>query len=82
MTPITVHQAEEYYQYLQSNILLDWIVHHTPFRYMGRDGCLKVTTKFSTVCGASTIKNQIILFDGHDIHFDECELLYIEDKNI
>ena len=35
-----------------------------------------------TVCGASPINNQILSFDGHDIHFDGYALLFMEDENI
>ena len=39
-------------------------------------------TQLSTVCSASTIKNQIILLDENDSHFDNGALRSMEDKNI
>ena len=35
-------------------------------------------TQFSTLCGASTIKNQILFFDVHDSHFNDHTLSYME----
>ena len=49
---------------------------------MDRDSYLKSMIQLSTVCDASTMNNQIILFDGHDIHFEDCELHYMEDITI
>ena len=44
MPPIIVHQAKDCSQDLHYNIPLDWIVHHTPYGYMDRDGWLKSMT--------------------------------------
>ena len=52
------------------NILLYWIVHNTPSGYMDRDGWLNSITQFFNVYGASPYNNQILFFDGHNIHFD------------
>ena len=38
--------------------------------------------QLSTVCGASTINNKIMFLDGHDIHFNDLDLSYMEDRNI
>ena len=35
-------------------------------------------TQLYTVCGARPINNQIILFNGHNRHFDEFSLHYLE----
>ena len=82
MPPIVVHQAKDYSQYLHHNIPLEWTVHHTPSRYMDRDMWLKATTQFSNICGASPVKNQVIFFDGHDIHFGDRALTQTQRKNI
>ena len=71
MPPIIVPQAKEYYQDLHFNIPLVWKVHHTPFGYMDRDGCLKATKQLCNICSASPVNIQIIFFDGHESHFDE-----------
>ena len=39
-------------------------------------------TKFSNICGASPVKNQILLFNGHDSHFDDRALTQMQRKNI
>ena len=49
---------------------------------MDRDKWLKSMSQFSTVCGVSTINNQIILFDEHDCHIDERKISYIYNQNI
>ena len=38
---------------------------------MDKYGLLKVKTQLSTLCGASPINNQILLFGVHDSHFDD-----------
>ena len=67
--PVIVHQAKDYSQDLHYNVPLDWIVHHTPSGYMDRDGWLKSMNQFSNVCSLSPVKNKIMFFDGHGIHF-------------
>ena len=47
---------------------------------MDRYGWLKSITQFSAVCVSSTINNQILFFDGHDSHFDDKTLNYMEDQ--
>ena len=49
---------------------------------MDRDGWLKSMTQFSNICGASPVNNQILLFDGHDSHFDDRALTQMRIKNI
>ena len=82
MPPIIVHQSKEYSQDLNYNIPLDCIFHHTPSSYMDRYGWLKSMTQLSNVCSASPINNQILLFDGHDSHFDDCSLRQMMCKKI
>ena len=82
MPPIVVHQAKEYSQDIHHSIPLDWTVHHTPSGYMDIDGWLKAMTQFSNICGASPVNNQIIFFDGHDSHFYDLALTYMQSKNI
>ena len=48
--------------------------------YMDIYGCLKSITHIYNTCGASIINNQIILFDGHDSHFDDRTIRYTEDQ--
>ena len=71
MPPVVVNQSNEYSQYLHHNIPLDWKVHHTSSGYMDIDEWLKAMTQSSNICGASPVNNQILFFDGHDIHFDD-----------
>ena len=71
MSPIIVHQAKEYYQYLQFNIPLECTVHNTPSGYMDRDGWLKATYQFSDICGGALVNNQMTFFDVNESHFDE-----------
>ena len=49
---------------------------------MDRHGLIKATNQFSTVCGASTINNQIIFVNGHVSHFNGRALRLAEDQNI
>ena len=49
---------------------------------MDRDGWLKAMTQLSNICGASPVNNQILFFDGHDIHFDDRALTHMQSKNI
>ena len=82
MPPIIVHQANEYSQDLHYNLTLDWIVHHTPYDYIDRDGWIKAMTQLSNICGASPVNNQILLFDGHGSHFKYGALRQMMCKNI
>ena len=82
MPPVIFHQAKEYSQDIHHNIPLYWTVHHTSSGYMDRDGWLKAMTQFSNICGASPVNNQILFFDGHDIHFDNRALTQMQSKNI
>ena len=68
--------------YIHYNIQLDWIVHHTPSGYMDKYIWLKAITESSNICGASLVNNQILIFDGHYIHFENCALRQIMCKNI
>ena len=79
--PVVVNQAKDYSQCIHNNIPLDWTVHHTPSGYMDRYGWRKATTQFSNICGASPVNNQILLFSGHDSHFDDCYLKKCKGKN-
>ena len=38
-------------------------------------------TQFSNICGTSPVNNQILSFDGHKIHFDDCALTQMQRKN-
>ena len=49
---------------------------------MDIDGWIKSMTQFSDVCGTSPINDQIIFFDGHDIHFNGRSLMNMEHQNI
>ena len=81
MPPIVFNQANDYYQDIHHNIPLDWTVHHTPSVYMDRDGWLNVMTKFSNICSASPVNNQIIFYNGHDIHFEDYAQTKTQQKN-
>ena len=77
MPPIIVHQSKEYSEELHFNVPLDWTVYHITSGYMDRDGWIKPMTLLSNVCVTSPVNNQIVLFGGHDIHFDAYQLLSI-----
>ena len=49
---------------------------------MYRDGWINTTTQLYNICGASPVNNQIIFFDGHNIHFDDRNLPQTQRKNI
>ena len=49
---------------------------------MDRDCWLKASTKFSNVCGANPVKNQITSFNGRDSYFDDLALIHTEHQNI
>ena len=82
ISSIIDHQVKEYYPHFHRNTPLEWIVHHTPSGYMDRYGWLKSMAHLSTVCGTSPFDNYILLFDGHDSHFDDHTLCYISTCNI
>ena len=78
MPTIIVHQEKEYSQDLNFNIPLEWIVHNTPYIYVDRIVWPKSMNQLSTVFSASIFDNQIIFFDGHDSHFYERILSYMD----
>ena len=78
---IIMHQDKDYSKDLHFNIPLDWSVYHKKSGYMDRDRWLKSTTQFSNVCSASPVRN-IFLFNGHNIHFYDREILHKEHRNI
>ena len=80
--PIIVDQAKEYSQDLHFNIPLDWTVYHKPSGYMDRYGWLKSMTQLSSICSASPVKNQMILFNGHDSQFDDRAPRHTDCRNI
>ena len=82
MPPIVFHKEKEYSQDIHFNIPLDSIFHYTQSSYMDRDGCIKFTTQLSTVCGASTINNQILFFDEHHRRFYDHALSYMDGRYI
>ena len=82
MLPIVVHQSKEYSQDPHQNIPLEWAVHHTPSEYMDRYGWLKPMTQFFNICDKSPVNNQIILFNGHNSHFNDRDLTQMKGKNI
>ena len=49
---------------------------------MDRDGWLKSMNQFSNICGAYHTNNQILLFDGHENHSNNCALIKMMFKNI
>ena len=49
MPPIVVHQSKDYSQDTHFKILLDWIIHHKPSRYIDRDEWLKYINQFSNI---------------------------------
>ena len=49
---------------------------------MDRDGWLEAVTQFSKICGASSVNNKIIFFNGHDSHSDDRSLTQMQSKNI
>ena len=49
---------------------------------MYRDRWLKAMNQFSNICGTSPINNQRLFFDGHDSHYDDCDLTQMQNKNI
>ena len=69
--PIIVHQKENYTQDIHWNLPSDWLVHNTPSGYINMDGWMKEMSLFSRTCGAIKIKPQVLLFYGHDSHFDD-----------
>ena len=82
MSPIILHQANQYSQDLRYNVPLEWIVHHTTYGYMDRYGWLTAVTQLINVCNASPVNNQILSFDGHSSHFNNGALRQMMRKNI
>ena len=50
ITPMIVHQGENYTQDLHWNLPSDWLVHCTPSGYMDMDGWMKAMSLFSSTC--------------------------------
>ena len=75
MPPIILHKAKDYSQDIHYDVPLDWIVHHTTSGYMDRDGWIKSMTQISNVCGTYPVNNEILLFYGHGIHFNDGTLI-------
>ena len=71
MPPMIFQQAENYTQDLHWNLHSDWLVHNTPSGYMDRDIWMKEMSILSRNCGDNNTNPQILLFDGHDSHFDK-----------
>ena len=82
MPPIIFYQWKDSSQDIQFNTPLYYISRHKPYGYMDKYGWLKFMTKFATICGDFTINNQIIFFNRHDTHFNNCALNYTKDQNI
>ena len=75
--PIVVHQETLYSRDIQFNIPMEWILHHTKSGCTDIYSCFKALNQCSTVCGASTTNNQIIIFNGHDNHLNYHTLSYM-----
>ena len=71
MPPMIVHQEANYTKDLHWNLPSDWLVHNTPSGYMDRDGWMKATSLSSRTCRSRNMNPQVLLFDGHDSHFDD-----------
>ena len=70
MTPVIVHQEENYAQDLHWDISTYFLVHHVPLGYIYRGGWMKAMSLFSRTCVDSKLSSQVLLFDVHDSHFD------------
>ena len=71
--PVLVHQSTHYTQDLHYKIPHDWVVHHSPSRYMDCDRWHKYMAHFSSIFCSSTLNPQLLLYDFHSIHFDDGE---------
>ena len=71
--PVVVQHITHYTKYLHYNITSDWVVYNLPPGYMDCDGCHKFMAHFSSMCWSSTLKPQVIFYDGHESHFYDSE---------
>ena len=46
------------------------------------DGCMKSTMHFNYVCGSKKINTQVLLYDGHDSHFEEKAIQILRSDHI
>ena len=69
MSPVIVHQAENYTKDVYWNLPSDWLVHNTPSGYIDMYVWMKEMSLFSRTYGASKLNPQVLFFDGHDSHF-------------
>ena len=71
MTPVIIHQAENYTHHLHWNLPSDWLVHNTPSVYMYINGWMKAMSLFSSTYGSRNMNPRVLFFDVHDSHFDD-----------
>ena len=71
MSPVIVHQEENYTQDIHWNLPSDWLVQNTSSGYMDMDGWMKAMSLFSRIWEASNINPCILFFGGHDSHLDD-----------
>ena len=80
--PVIIHQVENYTYDHHWNLPSDWIVHNTPSRSINRNGWMKAMIIFSRTYGAIKLNPQVLLFDVHNIHFDDRATHLLQYHNI
>ena len=69
-----MHHITHYTQYIYYNIPSDWIVYNSPSVYMDHSVWIKSMSHFSSVCFSYHLNTLVLLYDGHDRHFDYSSL--------
>ena len=67
---VVVHQRTHYAQDLHYNIPRNWVVQNLSPGYMDLYCWHKFMSHFPSMCVSSPINYQVLLYDGHDSHFD------------
>ena len=74
ISPVRLHQSNQYRKDLHYNITSYWEVHNTPLRYMDRDGWIKCILRLSSTCFSFPLNTKVSPYDRHYKHFGYREL--------
>ena len=71
ISPVLVHQSNNYTQYIHHNIPNGWEFHNSPSGYMDYVGWLKPMDNLSSMCCSSSLNTQVLLYGGHSRNFND-----------
>ena len=70
LPPFVVHKEAEQTADFHYGGTANWLIHNSPSGYMDRDGWYKFIRMFTILSGAIKGNIKILLYDGHDSHWD------------